>query len=59
LHLHSAPSNKNKYPVSENGSPLWGIIAERNKYDMALYYYALELCKFMLFGFDFVYGWLY
>ena len=59
FHLHSAPSNKNKYPVPENGSPLWGIIAERNKYDMALYYYALELCKFMLFGFDFVYGWLY
>lgn len=45
FHLHSAPSNKNKYPSPENGGPIWAMIAEKNKYDMALYYYALELCE--------------
>lgn len=45
FHLHSAPSNKNKYPVPDRGGPAWTIIADKNKYDMALYYYALELCK--------------
>jgi len=45
FHLHSAPSNKNKYPVPERGGPEWTIIASKNKYDMALYYYALELCE--------------
>lgn len=45
FHLHSAPSNKNKYPVPDNGGPVWAMIAEKNKYDMALYYYALELCE--------------
>lgn len=43
FHLHSAPSNKNKYPDTERGSPTWALIAEKNMYDMALYYYALEL----------------
>mmetsp|Transcript_38361 Transcript_38361/g.81869 ORF Transcript_38361/g.81869 Transcript_38361/m.81869 type:complete len:657 (+) Transcript_38361:28-1998(+) len=43
FHLHMAPSNKNKYPVPERGGPVWTVIAEKNKYDMALYYYGLEL----------------
>jgi len=43
FHLHSAPSNKNKYPVTERGGPTWSVIADKNKFDMALYYYALEL----------------
>ncbi|KAL7529023.1 hypothetical protein ACHAWF_002813 [Thalassiosira exigua] len=46
FHLHSAHSNKNKYPVPDQGGPVWSIIAEKNKFDMALYYYALDLCKF-------------
>ncbi|KAL3823498.1 hypothetical protein ACHAXA_010820 [Cyclostephanos tholiformis] len=43
FHLHSAPSNKNKYPDLEHGGEVWNVIADKNKYDMALYYYALEL----------------
>jgi len=43
FHLHSAPSNKNKYPVPDRGGAAWNIITEKNKYDMALYYFALEL----------------
>ena len=43
FHLHSAPSNKNKYTVPDQGGPVWALIAEKNKYDMALYYYALEI----------------
>jgi len=43
FHLHSAPSNKNKYPVPERSGDAWNLIAEKNKYDMSLYYYALEL----------------
>ncbi|KAL3777157.1 hypothetical protein ACHAW5_000144 [Stephanodiscus triporus] len=43
LHLHSAPLNKNKYPDLEQGGAVWTVIANKNKYDMALYYYALEL----------------
>ena len=44
--LHSAPSNKHNHPLTERGSPEWEVIAEKNKYDMALYYYALELCEY-------------
>mmetsp|Transcript_26538 Transcript_26538/g.48099 ORF Transcript_26538/g.48099 Transcript_26538/m.48099 type:complete len:427 (+) Transcript_26538:3-1283(+) len=43
FHLHSAPSNKNKYPEVDQGGQVWNAIATKNKYDMALYYYALEL----------------
>ncbi len=46
FHLHSAPSNKNKYPELEHGGEIWNVIADKNKYDMALYYYALELCEY-------------
>ena len=46
FHLHSAPSNKNKYPDLEQGGEVWNVIADKNKYDMALYYYALELCEY-------------
>jgi hypothetical protein len=45
FHLHSAPSNKNKYPDLEQGGEVWMVIANKNKYDMSLYYYALELCE--------------
>lgn len=48
FHLHSAPSNKNKYPELEHGGPTWQLLADKNKFDMALYYYALELCEFRL-----------
>lgn len=51
FHLHSAPSNKNKYPSPERGNDAWNAIAEKNKFDMALYYYALELCEFMHYEF--------
>jgi len=37
------PSNSNKYPEVARGSKVWNVIAEKNKYDMGLYYYALEL----------------
>jgi len=43
FHLHSAPSNKNKYPEVDQGGQVWNAITTKNKYDMALYYYALEL----------------
>ena len=43
FHLHSAPSNKNKYPVPDHDGPEWNTIATKNKYDMSLYHYALEL----------------
>ena len=43
FHLHSAPSNKNKYNVPADGGRVWNLIAEKNKYDMALYQYALEI----------------
>ncbi|KAL7531613.1 hypothetical protein ACHAXR_004134, partial [Thalassiosira sp. AJA248-18] len=43
FHLHSAPSNKNKYPSPDRGGEAWKIITEKNKYDMALYYFALEI----------------
>ena len=46
FHLHSAPSNKNKYPDLEQGGEVWMVIANKNKFDMSLYYYALELCEF-------------
>jgi hypothetical protein len=46
FHLNSAPSNKNKYPELDQGDVVWTIIATKNKYDMALYYYALELCEY-------------
>lgn len=49
FHLHSAPLNKNKYPDLEQGGAVWTVIANKNKYDMALYYYALELCEFYLY----------
>ena len=41
-HLNQ-PSNKNKYPDVERGGQVWTAISEKNKYDMGLYYYALEL----------------
>lgn len=43
FHLHSAPSNKNKYPETERGGEVWNLIADKNKFDMALYYFALEV----------------
>ncbi|KAL3793765.1 hypothetical protein HJC23_013327 [Cyclotella cryptica] len=42
-HLH-APSNKNnRYPDLERGGTVWNTIADRNKFDMSLYYYALQI----------------
>ena len=45
FHLNAAPSNKNKYPELDQDDLVWTIISTKNKYDMALYYYALELCE--------------
>ena len=42
FHLHKAPSNKNKYDMPEEGGAVWKLIAEKNKYDMALYNFALD-----------------
>lgn len=47
FHLHQAPSNKNKYPVPKMGGPVWAALADKNKFDMSLYHYALELCEFI------------
>ena len=44
-HLHRT-SNKNKYPELQRGGTVWEVIAEKNKFDMALYYFALELFGF-------------
>jgi hypothetical protein len=41
-HLHTA-SNKNKYPELKRGGSVWDIVAEKNRFDMALYYFALEI----------------
>ncbi len=42
-YLHSNPSNTNPHPLIKRGSDTWNIVAEKEKYDMALYHYALEL----------------
>jgi len=39
----SASFNKNKYELPERGGPVWNAIADKNKFDMQLYYFALEL----------------
>jgi hypothetical protein len=41
-HLHRS-SNKNSYPELQRGGTVWEAIADKNKFDMALYYFALEL----------------
>lgn len=42
-YLHSAPTNQNKHPAVPKGGSTWKIVVEKEKYDMGLYYYALEL----------------
>lgn len=42
-YLHNSPSNTNPHPLIKRGSETWKIVAEKEKYDMALYHYALEL----------------
>ena len=39
----SASFNKNKYELPERGGAVWNSIAEKNKFDMQLYYFSLEL----------------
>lgn len=43
--LHSTPLNKNEHPELEGGrgGALWNIIVEKEKWDLSLYHYALEL----------------
>jgi len=43
LNYIGAKSNANDHPRLERGSENWNIVAEKEKWDMALYYYALEL----------------
>lgn len=42
-YLHSTATNSNKHPKLQRGSEQWAFVAEREKWDMGLYYYALEL----------------
>jgi hypothetical protein len=42
-YLHSQPTNSNKHPKMTRGSPEWLEVAEKEKWDMSLYYFALEL----------------
>ena len=42
-HLHGNPSNTNPHPLIKRGSETWNVLAEKEKWDMALYHYALEL----------------
>lgn len=42
-YLHSTPTNSNKHPKIQRGSEQWLVVAEKEKWDMGLYYYALEL----------------
>jgi hypothetical protein len=42
-YLHSTPTNSNSHPKLERGGEQWMLVAEREKWDMSLYYYALEL----------------
>ena len=41
--LHSNPSNTNPHPMIKRGSETWKLVAEKEKYDLALYHFALEL----------------
>ncbi|KAL7460806.1 hypothetical protein ACHAXS_001245 [Conticribra weissflogii] len=43
LNYIGAKTNANDHPRLERGSEEWNIVAEKEKWDMALYYYALEL----------------
>lgn len=42
-YLHSTPTNTNKHPKMVRGSEQWNLVAEKEKWDLSLYYYALEL----------------
>ena len=41
--LHSMPTNTNKHPKIARGGSEWNLVAEKEKWDLNLYYYALEL----------------
>ena len=42
-YLHGNPSNTNPHPLIKRGSETWNMLAEKEKWDMALYHFALEL----------------
>ncbi|KAL3793750.1 hypothetical protein HJC23_013312 [Cyclotella cryptica] len=42
-YLHSTPTNSNSHPKIQRGSAQWLEVAEKEKWDLSLYYYALEL----------------
>ncbi|KAL7517567.1 hypothetical protein ACHAWX_002486 [Stephanocyclus meneghinianus] len=42
-YLHSTPTNSNSHPKTQRGSAQWLEVAEKEKWDLSLYYYALEL----------------
>lgn len=44
FHLHSAPSNNNRYPETGREGSVWNLIPEKNKYDMAFNYFGLIYC---------------
>jgi len=39
----SDPASVNDHPVTEHGKAAWKILVDKEKWDMALYYYGLEL----------------
>ena len=44
-YLHSTPTNQNEHPGLQEGKggPTWNVVAEKDKWDLSLYHYALEL----------------
>jgi hypothetical protein len=43
--LHDTPTNKNNHPglAGGRGGRVWNIVVEKEKWDMSLYHYCLEL----------------
>lgn len=39
------PDNAHQYQSYHEGGPIWNILLERNRYDVALYEYALHLFR--------------
>ena len=39
----SDPASVNDHPITEHGKAAWKILVDKEKWDMALYYYGLEL----------------
>jgi len=42
-YLHSKPTNQNDHPDIAQGGPTWNVVMEKDKWDMMLYYYGIDL----------------